>query len=304
MLRIGLCSIRSLGIMIGLAVLTSQAAIADAPGDLLANGLRCEGLEKPLGIESQHARLSWHLVPRSNALRGLRQTAYRILVATSPDRLTEHGANLWDSGRVQTDASTWIAYNGVRLHSASRCWWKLQVWDQKGRSCGWSKPSCWDTGLIEDGDWAGAQWIEAPPEVERAGAPFFRKLVDLKPGWRTVRAYVCGLGYHELYINGHKADTRVLEPAQSEYPKRVFYSSYDVTRLFSTGRNSLGVMLGNGWYNQDRVWGGMSYGRPVLKVCLQAEYPDGSRTSAVSDTSWQVESGPIIANNIYAGEAF
>ena len=119
----------------------------------------------------------------------------------------------------------------------------------------------------------GRSGIAAPPNLEREGAPCFRKLFDIKPGWRTVRAFVCGLGYHELYINGRKPDSRVLEPAQTEYPKRVFYSSYDVTGLLLPGRNSLGMMLGNGWYNQDRVWGGMSYGHP----CFAPMSPGGVR---------------------------
>ena len=286
-----------------LLTIASRTALANRRGDLLASGLRCEGRAAPLGIESLHPKLSWHLDARSVALRGLRQTAYRVLAATTPERLTERDADLWDSAKIKSDAGAWISYGGRPLPPASRCWWKVQVWDQQGRSSGWSSPARWDTGLYRDANW-GAQWIGAPVSVESEGAPCFRKTCTLRPGWRTVRAFVCGLGYHEFTVNGRKADRRVLEPAQTEYPKRVLYSAYDVTGLVQVGGNVLGVMLGNGWYHQDRVWGGMSYGQPVLRLRLEAEYPDGSRQAVVSDSSWQTAAGPVTSNNIYAGETY
>ncbi len=283
--------------------IASRTILAQGNGDLRVSGLRCEGLATPLGIESPRPKLSWSLEARTAGLRGLRQTAYRILAATTPERLTEQNADLWDSAKIISDTSVWIPYGGRPLLPASRCWWKVQVWDQQGRSFGWSRPARWDTGLYQEAQW-GAQWIGAPIALEAEGAPCFRKTFTLKPGWRTVRAFVCGLGYHEFYVNGKKADNRVLEPAQTEYPKRVVYSAYDVTALVRAGDNALGVMLGNGWYNQDRVWGGMAYGHPVLRLRFEAEYPDGSRQAVLSDTSWQVAAGPITSNNIYAGETY
>lgn len=286
--------------VLAVMLMASRTVLARGQGDLLIAGLRCEGRTAPLGVEALHPKLSWRLEARTG-LRGVRQTAYRVLAATTPERLTERDADLWDSAKVKSDADAWIPYGGRPLPSASRCWWKVQVWDQKGRSCGWSRPARWDTGLYREAQW-GAQWIGAPAVCEKEGAPCFRKAFTLRPGWRTVRAFVCGLGYHEFYVNGRKADSRVLEPAQTEYPKRVLYSAYDVTELVRAGGNVLGVMLGNGWYHQDRVWGGMSYGSPVLRLRFEAEYPDGSRQTVLSDGTWQVAAGPITSNNIYAGE--
>ena len=280
-----------------------EGATVGLHGDLRVSGLRCDGRESPLGIATPHRALGWQLDPRRPTLRGLRQTAYRILAATALERLTEGAADLWDSGKTAGEESAWIPYGGRPLSSASRCWWTVQVWDQKGRASGWSPAAHWDTGLTSDTDW-GAHWISAPAGLEREGAPCFRKPFAFKPGWRTVRAFVCGLGYHVLTLNGVKADSRVLEPAQTEYPKRAIYSAYDVTGLLKPGSNTIGVILGNGWYNQDRVWGGMTYGRPVLRLRLEAEYPDGSRQAVVSDTSWQVAAGPVTSNNIYAGETY
>lgn len=288
---------------LGLLAMTWRTAPAQGRGDLVVSELRCEGRIMPLGIEAQRPKLSWRLEAARTNLRGLQQTAYRILAASTPERLHENAADLWDSGKVNSDASTWIPYRGRPLPAATRCWWKVQVWDQNGHASAWSRPARWDTGLSQEAQW-GAKWIGAPAELEKEGAPCFRKTLTLRPGWRTVRAFVCGLGYHEFYVNGKKADSRVLEPAQTEYPKRAFYSAYDVTALVHAGDNVLGVMLGNGWYNQDRVWGGMSYGRPTLRLRFEAEYPDGSRQAVVSDSSWQVTAGPVVANNIYAGETY
>ena len=103
MLRGGFYSLRSLVMALVVAAVAPRASCAEIHGDLHVAGLRCGGLESPLGIESQHAKLSWHLLPRSPALRGLRQIAYCVLAASSPDRLTEHSADLWDSGKVKSD---------------------------------------------------------------------------------------------------------------------------------------------------------------------------------------------------------
>jgi alpha-L-rhamnosidase len=102
-------------------MIASRNALAQGRCDLLVSGLRCEGLTAPLGIESLHPKLTWRLEARTAALRGLRQTAYRILAATTPERLTERDADLWDSAKVNSDASAWIPCGGHPLLPASRC---------------------------------------------------------------------------------------------------------------------------------------------------------------------------------------
>jgi len=44
-------------------------------------------------------------------------------------------------------------------------------------------------------------------------------------------AYIVGMGSYELYLNGSKVGDHVLSPALTEYPKRSFYVTYDVTDL-------------------------------------------------------------------------
>ncbi len=145
----------------------------------------------------------------------------------------------------------------------------------------------------------------------RNGAPMFRR--GFSAGSVTsARLRICGLGYYEAWINGQRVGDHVLDPAQTDYEKRVFYVTYDVTRLLCIGENVLGVMLGNGWYNQNQVWkpgespfgSAPPYGEPCLLVELQLSYADGQRDVICSDTSWKTASGPVLENNIYAGEVY
>src|ERR1043165_8432520 len=89
--------------------------------------LRCNYFDNPLGVHDANPRLSWRLATGDR--RGARQTAYRIIVSS-----TRHGSgNLWDSGRVRSDATTQIVYHGKSLASRQRAWWRVEVWDEKNR---------------------------------------------------------------------------------------------------------------------------------------------------------------------------
>lgn len=121
--------------------------------------LRCEHLKDPLGIDQLKPRLSWKLAATDDSLRGLKQSAYRILVASRPEQLAREQGDLWDSGRVASDQSTLVAYAGKQLASHDRCWWQVQVWDGAGQGSQWSKPAYWSMGILQSDDWHGAQWI-------------------------------------------------------------------------------------------------------------------------------------------------
>jgi alpha-L-rhamnosidase len=284
-------------------VSAAGAGHADHASDITPAALRCEGETNPLGIESRNPALSWLCLPRNAGTRGARQTGYQILVASSREILVQSQGDLWDSGKVGSSQSVAVRYAGRAVPSATRCWWKVRIWDQRDLPSPWSAPACWDTGLLSAQEWR-ATWIGAPAGIEVAGAPCFRKVFTAEPGWKYARVFLCGLGYHTFLMNGHKADSRLLEPAQTDYRKRALYSSYDVTALIRPGANAVGVMLGNGWYNQDRVWGGLSYGKPCMLFRLELEYPGGRRVAVVSGSDWQVAAGPVVSNNIYAGETY
>ena len=131
------------------------------PNPALAAGalaLRCEYLQNPLGIHEAAPRLSWRMTA---SRRAERQTAYQVLVATAPGLLAPNRADLWDSGRVESDQSAHVAYTGKTLQSRMRCYWSVRVWDRDAKAGPWSRPALWSMGLLSPADWS-AQWIAAP----------------------------------------------------------------------------------------------------------------------------------------------
>jgi alpha-L-rhamnosidase len=137
------------------SITTSQLSLAQ----LQATNLRCEYLTTPLAIHDPHPRLSW--IPTSPT-RDQAQSAYRILVASSPKLLARDTADLWDSGIITSNATFGISYAGKALASRQTCHWKVQSIDSLGTPGPWSTPSTWSMGLLSPSDWS-AQWIDAAP---------------------------------------------------------------------------------------------------------------------------------------------
>jgi len=304
--------------ILGAASLLRPAAFGRNAGasDLAPAGLKCEYRVDPLGIDAQKPRLSWILESR---LRGQVQGAYQVLVADSPESLAGDRGNLWDSGRVASRETLQIAYGGKTLRSGLRCHWKVRVWDADGNPSAWSRPAFWEMALLDPGDWR-ARWIEdGKPSPERDEdfyaddpAPLFRKSFVLPQRAKRARLYVTGLGYYEASLNGRRIGDHVMDPGWTNYRKRVYYSTYDVTRLLRKGENVLGVMVGNGWFNPLplRMWGNrnlreaLPVGRPRLIGQLEVELEDGSRVVIGTDPTWKVRGGPILRNNVYLGEVY
>ncbi len=264
--------------------------------------LTCEYSENPLGIETVNPRLGWILC---SASRNQKQSAYRILVASSKEILNKNTGDLWDSQKVLSDESVHIQYKGKTPVTGMRCWWKVCVWDQDNRKSDWSETFTWEMGLLSPEDWK-AQWIG----YNCNSAPLLRKEVDLRNDIKEARIYICGLGYYELHLNGLKIGENVLDPAQTDYEKRSFYVVYDVTGNISSGVNAIGIILGNGWYNQASVnhgrygWKDVVYGKPRLLFQMHLLYSDGTESLIVSDETWKGSGSPIISDNIYAGETY
>jgi alpha-L-rhamnosidase len=296
-------------------------AAAAAESTPTVNDLRCEYLVDPLGIDIPQPRLSWML---QSSERGQRQTAYRVIVASSTQLLDAETPDLWDSGQVASNASTQLEYAGKPLQSRQRCFWKVRVWDRDGQPTEWSKTAVWEMGLIEPGDWK-ARWIgdsrvaesQIPETEEIFPAPHFRKSFTLAGPIKKGRAYICGLGYFDLYINGQKVSDDVLVPNQTDYDertpkkllypfdaktrKRQFYLTYDISSMLREGENVVGVILGNGWYNQRgrAVEGQLWYGPP--KTICQLEI-DGKIVGSGED--WKFHGGPIVFDHLFNGETY
>jgi alpha-L-rhamnosidase len=179
--------------------------------------------------------------------------------------------------------------------------------------CATNAEDGWNLLTFNDGPWAtakplgeyGAQpWGSIENENRRLPARYLRREFTVEKKVRRAMAYVCGLGLSELYVNGRNASYDVLSPALSEYGKRAFYVTYDVTDVLKSGDNALGLILGNGRFYSPRS-GAQNFGYPKLLLQLNIEYTDGTIAQVVSDERWKLTTdGPIRANNEYDGEEY
>ncbi len=204
----------------------------------------------------------------------------------------------------------------------------------------WSEPAFWSMGLLSPEEWK-ASWIGAPwqgedalPKPSRPGpgqaqakqelpppAPLLRKTFKVTKEIASARAYVTGLGYFELYLNGKKVSDDVLVPNFTEYGKRpglennyisipdnfreyrVMYLSYDIKDLLKKGENAIGAILGNGFYNAPINWT-QSYGSPRFLGQIYITYTDGTEDIILSDQSWKASKSPIVMDLVYGGEHY
>lgn len=203
-------------------------------------------------------------------------------MASSAELLKKDRGDLWDSGRVPSDRSIQVEYAGKPLESRMRCYWKVQVWDAAGKAGPWSEPAMWSMGLLTERDWGGARWIayrddaqwreqwQAHKDRENSHreptwpwfvgtgrtiwelydmasphydpSPLFRKEFALGKKVKAATLYVTGVGYYEAFLNGEKIGDHVLDPAWTNFHKRTFYVTYDVTADVRRGDNALGIM--------------------------------------------------------------
>jgi alpha-L-rhamnosidase len=211
---------------------------AQAAAGLRVAEPRCEYLENPLGIDVLEPRLSWTLEAADPMARGQRQSAYRILVASEPERLARGEGDLWDSGEVKSDRSIHVPYAGRPLGSRARCWWSVRVRDGEGRESAWSEPASWTMGLLKPDDWAGAKWVgleggeeglplgdfrsaswvwfdEGNPAADAPAATrYFRRAFELPAGKRVARAecFVAADDAATVYVNGKQVATAAGHP--------------------------------------------------------------------------------------------
>jgi alpha-L-rhamnosidase len=176
----------------------------------------------------------------------------------------------------------------------------------------------WNAAAFDDSAWAAAQDL-GPSDMQPWGRPkapesrvlparMLRREFELRAPVKRAVAYLCGLGLSELYVNGDRIGDDVLSPGLTEYDKRAYYVAYDVTDQLQSGRNALGVWLGNGRYYAPRTGEPTStrtYGYPKLLFHLRLEMADGSVGVVASDEAWKLTTdGPIRANNEYDGEVY
>ena len=300
--------------------------------------LKCNFWKNPLGVDVTNPVLGW-TIKTNLRQRGIKQSAYQILVASSSEKLKKGNGDLWISGKITSEQMGQVVYAGKTLLSSQECWWKVKIWNEQGKPSAWSEPAQWTMGVLNNSDWKG-QWISAAgaekyahqyasahtdfnlkrdlnefrvfkpkPEDTNYSSLLLRK--DFKSKADLVRAviHVCGLGQYELSLNGSKVGDYLLSPGWSDYRKTVLYDTYDITNQIKAGENVLGLMLSNGMYNiqPDSVRYVKflnSYGPLKVIVQLRLEYADRTVQTIVSDSTWQVSPGPVTYMNQYGGEDY
>ncbi|MDR3296778.1 MAG: glycoside hydrolase family 78 protein [Prevotellaceae bacterium] len=313
---------------------TTLCAALCACADVCAmtvGALSCEMASNPLCVERESLRLSWQL---SSDVLGDGQTAYRIIVASSRAHLDKNHGDMWDSREQRSSQSQLLPYAGRTLERGERYHWKVMAWDAAGRTTAWSSAATFDIAPLINT--INVRWIGAIKRSESAlpqgrgyNPPFkkfgydtlfaavdtlakrsilLRKNFSLDKRVRRAMAYVSGLGHYEFSVNGRRVGKSVFAPLWSDYDKTIYYNAYDLTALLLSGRNALGVALGNGFYNASensryrKLM--LSFGPPTLFFSLRVDYVDGSSDIIASDKTWRYAPSPITFNSIYGGESY
>ncbi|MCB8981590.1 MAG: family 78 glycoside hydrolase catalytic domain [Ardenticatenaceae bacterium] len=273
---------------------------------LTPENLLCEYFTNPIGLDVLHPRLSWQV---RSAKRGARQTAYQILVAQNPAELQQETAvSLWNSGKIISDQSVHVPYDGRSLYPGQRCYWQVRVWDETDEVSGWSEPAFWEMGLLNSGwqaKWITPDWDEDPSQPQPS--PLLRRGFAAEVGLVTARLYATSLGLYELKLNGQHVTDTVLNPGWTSYEHRLQYQTYDVTELIRAGDNVLGAMLGEGWYRGYMGHRGHHnlYGDQLaLLGQLVLTYENGRIQTVTTDETWRAAHGPIQLSDLYMGEMY
>lgn len=308
---------------------TSVVQNNGAPHSLLV-----EGAPHHQSVGRERPRLSW----RSPVAK---QIAYEIEAASLIENINAGVPDLWSSGRIDDDRSVSIAYRGLQLSSRDKVYWRVRIWQEgSDRPSAWSEFGTWQMGLLKNDDWK-AQWITSPlfpaapshqgienwlsltaddPHFNEAQkkigtleklrqerpATYFRKDFEIKKPVKSAMLYSTSAGYSEFYLSGEKLGDRILNPAQTEFDKRIYYDTDDVTKMLNMGKHSLAVHLGNGFYAERTAFGiqRLFFGEPAAIAQLEIIYEDGSKEVILSDNSWVAHPSPILKNGVYSGEVY
>jgi len=263
--------------------------------------LVCEYQVNPMGIDVQKPRLSWQI---SSVEENILQTAYEIKVTDQSPK----GKQIWTSGKISSDKSVNVTYEGPALKSMQRVYWSVRAWDNNGKVTAWSTPAYWEMGILEPESWK-ASWITLGSEKELAGSKpsqYFRKDFSAAKKIKSARVYVTSLGLYQLFLNGKKVSIDLFTPGWTSYKNRIQYQTYDVTSVVQP-KNSMGAILGDGWFRGNIGWQDQRnyYGSKLaLLAQLQLNYTDGTTETISTDNSWKTATGPILFSDIYNGETY
>jgi len=301
-------------------------------GQIAAEHLTCEMTENPLAVIQKQPRFSWKLVSKEF---NTSQIGYQILVASSDEKLKNDEADIWNSLRVNSSKNLHIPYGGSPLKAETKYFWKVKVWNQKGKISKWSKTAffriapdesdlnpTWigaitkaDSHLPEGRNFHSATYKrEKKDAIINASDSLSRRSIMLRKSFNVAKeikeavVYISGLGHYELTLNGKKIGNSEFAPLWTDYDKTVNYNTYELSaEELQKDENVIGVLLGNGMYNtlaERYTKFFVSFGPPTLFFKMKVVYKDGSEEIIKSDQSWKYSKSPITYNSIFGGEDY
>ncbi len=280
--------------------------------------LRIEYHKNPQGIDVPKPRFSW--IIKANG-RNRSQTAYQILVASSKEKLAKNNGDIWDSGKVISNNTNQIAYDGISLASNTTYYWKAKIWDETNQASAWSTTAYWSMGLLKFSNWKGLfishnvgyDKTDKYDSLYLPPARYLRKSFTAKKKVKKATAYTTALGLYELRLNGSKVGDDYFLPGWTDYNKRLYYQTFDITNHIQEGENVIGAVIADGWYagyigyallvrlDKVREFYGVN---PAFMGQVLLEYEDGSSEIIATDTSWKANEGPTREADIIMGETY
>ena len=269
---------------------------------------RVEYRSNPQGIDQTNPRFSWEL---NSTDRNKAQSAYQIVVSKDSLDFESDDALVWNSEKVKSNRTNGVPYQGDMLQSGKPYFWKVCAWDEEGNRSQWSKISTWSMGMLKTSNWV-ANWIgfdyhkDGGDSTRVLTVPQFRTTFSSDKVLQRAVLYISAQGLFEAQINGQPVTEDRFTPGWSDYNKRIYYDTYDVSNLLIKGENCLGVEVANGWYT-GRIAdiGNRFYGDyPSFKAQLILNYDDGSADTIFTDDHWQARLGPRLSSDIIHGEKF
>jgi len=266
--------------------------------------LQTEYLVNPIGLDVGNPRFSWRMADQR---QGAAQTAYRLMVGTDSAALSKAQATVWNTEWQQSPANL-VTYAGEPLKPFTKYYWSVMIADHKQQKSAVAAIASFETGMMQMSNWRGA-WISDRADINLKPAPYFRTTFTAAKKVKSARAYIAAAGLYELSVNGKKIGDHRLDPMYTRFDRRTLYVTYDVTQVLKTGKNALGVILGNGWYNHQStaVWDFHKANwraRPTFCMDLRITYDDGTTAIISSGKDWKTDLSPVIFNSIYTAEHY
>jgi alpha-L-rhamnosidase len=264
--------------------------------------LKTEYLTQPIGLDNAQPRFTWQMIDDS---RGAKQTKYRVLVDSDSSMLTREKANTWNTGWLKSDVNL-VIYSGQSLKPFTKYFWRVDVTNHNRQT--FSKIASFEMGMMNMSNWQGT-WIADSENIKLKPAPYFRNTFNTSKKVKSARAYIAAAGLYELSINGKKIGNHRMDPMYTRFDRRTLYVTYDVTNEINQGKNAIGVLLGNGWYNHQStaVWDfdrAPWRNRPAFCLDVRITYYDGTTETIRSGKDWKTALSPIVFNSIYTAEHY